>query len=108
MAAMSPQKRAHAPQYFVGLVAASTHGRLGSHVSTMPLMCTHRFTDTRLLWLGCTQFPPCNLPVSRSVLLLYCAQTGFYLQAIHYLIFYEVSECVCAVQCRAVHVGSEQ
>jgi len=39
------------------------------------------FTDTRYFWLGCTRFPPCNYPVSRSLRLLYCLQLGFYLQA---------------------------
>ncbi|GLC47300.1 hypothetical protein PLESTB_001742600 [Pleodorina starrii] len=47
------------------------------------------FTDSRYWWLGCTRFPPCNLPVSRGVLLFYCAETGFYLQAIHFLAVYE-------------------
>ncbi|KXZ42818.1 hypothetical protein GPECTOR_116g350 [Gonium pectorale] len=47
------------------------------------------FTDSRYWWLGCTHFPPCNLPVSRGVLLFYCAETGFYLQAIHFLAVYE-------------------
>jgi hypothetical protein len=50
------------------------------------------FTDSRYWWLGCTKFPPCNLPVSRGVLLFYCAETGFYIQAIHFLAFHEVSE----------------
>lgn len=48
------------------------------------------FTDSRYWWLGCTRFPPCNLPVSRGLLLFYCAETGFYLQAIHFLTFHEV------------------
>ncbi|KAG2487445.1 hypothetical protein HYH03_014012 [Edaphochlamys debaryana] len=47
------------------------------------------FTDSRYWWLGCTHFPPCNLPVSRGVLLFYCAETGFYMQAIHFLAFHE-------------------
>ncbi|KAG2429637.1 hypothetical protein HXX76_010867 [Chlamydomonas incerta] len=47
------------------------------------------FTDSRYWWLGCTRFPPCNLPVSRGLLLFYCAETGFYLQAIHFLAFHE-------------------
>lgn len=46
-------------------------------------------TDSRFWWLGCTRFPPCNLPVSRGVLLFYCLETGFYLQSIHFLIFEE-------------------
>jgi hypothetical protein len=48
------------------------------------------FYDTRYLWLGCTHFPPCNLYVNHKVLLFYCVQTGFYLQAIHFLAFLEV------------------
>ncbi|EFJ44272.1 hypothetical protein VOLCADRAFT_106486 [Volvox carteri f. nagariensis] len=47
------------------------------------------FTDSRYWWLGCSRFPPCNLPVSRGVLLFYCAETGFYLQAIHFLAVHE-------------------
>ncbi|GLI70104.1 hypothetical protein VaNZ11_014883 [Volvox africanus] len=47
------------------------------------------FTDSRYWWLGCTRFPPCNLPVSRGVLLFYCAEAGFYLQAIHFLAVHE-------------------
>ncbi|GFR45454.1 hypothetical protein Agub_g6851 [Astrephomene gubernaculifera] len=47
------------------------------------------FTDSRYWWLGCNRFPPCNLPVSRGVLLFYCAETGFYLQAIHFLAVHE-------------------
>lgn len=48
------------------------------------------FYDTRYFWLGCNHFPPCNLYVSKGVLLFYCLQTGFYLQAIHFLTFHEV------------------
>ncbi|PNH12629.1 ASC1-like protein 1 [Tetrabaena socialis] len=47
------------------------------------------FTDSRYWWLGCTRFPPCNLPVSRGLLLFYCAETGFYLQAVHFLAVHE-------------------
>lgn len=51
------------------------------------------FWDTRYMWLGCNHFPPCNLHVPPKVLIFYCVQTGFYLQAVHFLIFHEV--CVC-------------
>uniref|UniRef100_A0A7S0YMV2 TLC domain-containing protein n=1 Tax=Polytomella parva TaxID=51329 RepID=A0A7S0YMV2_9CHLO len=47
------------------------------------------FTDSRYWWLGCTHFPPCNLPVSRGLLLYYCFETGFYMEAINFLIFHE-------------------
>lgn len=48
------------------------------------------FADTRHYWLGCSKFPPCNLSVDKGVLLFYCVETGFYLQAIHFLMFIEV------------------
>eukprot|EP00798_Chlamydomonas_sp_ICE-L_P010767 gene10767-17854_t len=62
------------------------------------------FLDTRFAWKGCTKFPPCNIqellvgtcitlvsPLEViSVLLFYCIETGFYLQAIHFLTFIEV------------------
>ena len=38
------------------------------------------FTDTRYFWLGCTQFPPCNYPVSRGIRLLYALELAYYLQ----------------------------
>ncbi len=69
------------------------------------------FTDSRYWWLGCTHFPPCNLPVSRGVLLFYCAETGFYLQAIHFLIFHEVRASRKVNMCASgavLETGSEQ
>jgi hypothetical protein len=51
------------------------------------LLCSHA---SRYFWLGCNHFPPCNLGVSRGVLLFYTIETGFYVQAIHFLIFHEV------------------
>ncbi|KAJ9516842.1 hypothetical protein QJQ45_027257 [Haematococcus lacustris] len=48
------------------------------------------FWDTRYFWVGCSHFPPCNLLVTPGMLLFYCMQTGFYVQAIHYLIFHEI------------------
>mmetsp|Transcript_7478 Transcript_7478/g.19933 ORF Transcript_7478/g.19933 Transcript_7478/m.19933 type:complete len:322 (+) Transcript_7478:128-1093(+) len=48
------------------------------------------FYDTRFYWLGCNHFPPCNLTVSKGVLFFYALETGFYIQAIHFLIFHEV------------------
>mmetsp|Transcript_10474 Transcript_10474/g.18301 ORF Transcript_10474/g.18301 Transcript_10474/m.18301 type:complete len:315 (+) Transcript_10474:3-947(+) len=47
------------------------------------------FWDTRYFWLGCNQFP-CNLTVSRGLLVFYCIETGFYIQAIHFLAVHEV------------------
>lgn len=37
------------------------------------------FTDSRYFWLGCTQLP-CDLYVSKGLLLFYCVQIGFYIQ----------------------------
>lgn len=44
----------------------------------------------RFFWLGCSHFPPCNLTVSKGTLFFYALETGFYIQAIHFLIYYEV------------------
>ena len=38
------------------------------------------FRDTRYFWLGCTQFPPCNYPVSRGLRLLYALELAYYTQ----------------------------
>jgi ceramide synthetase len=46
------------------------------------------FTDTKHFWIGCTQLP-CELFVSKKLLLFYCVETGFYIQAIPFLIFVE-------------------
>jgi hypothetical protein len=46
------------------------------------------FTDTRHFWIGCTRLP-CDLFVSKKLLLFYCVETGFYMQAIPFLIFVE-------------------
>lgn len=48
-------------------------------------------TACRHFWLGCNHFPPCNLSVSKGVLLFYTVETGFYIQSIHFLLFHEVS-----------------
>jgi len=48
------------------------------------------FTDTRYYWAGCTHFPPCNLTVTKGVLFFFALETGFYIQAIHFLLFHEV------------------
>jgi hypothetical protein len=46
------------------------------------------FTDTKHFWIGCTKLP-CELFVSKKLLLFYCVETGFYIQAIPFLIFVE-------------------
>ena len=46
------------------------------------------FTDTTYFWKGCTRLP-CDLFVSKRVLLFYCVETGFYIQAIPFLLFVE-------------------
>mmetsp|Transcript_10180 Transcript_10180/g.21772 ORF Transcript_10180/g.21772 Transcript_10180/m.21772 type:complete len:314 (-) Transcript_10180:103-1044(-) len=64
-----------------------------SSFTTMALLVSHTekwFWDTRYYWLGCSHFPPCNMIVSKGVLLFYCIETGFYLQSIHFLMFHEV------------------
>lgn len=45
-------------------------------------------TDTRYYWLGCTKLP-CDFAISPGLLLLYCAQMGYYIQAIPSLMFWE-------------------
>jgi ceramide synthetase len=39
------------------------------------------FTDTKHFWIGCSRVP-CELFVSKKLLLFYCVAAGFYLQAI--------------------------
>lgn len=46
------------------------------------------FTDSTYFWRDCTALP-CNYPVSKKLLLFYCLETGFYLQSIPFLIYYE-------------------
>lgn len=46
------------------------------------------FTDSRRFWLGCTRVP-CPFDVPLAILLFYCAETGFYIQHIHYMLFIE-------------------
>jgi ceramide synthetase len=48
----------------------------------------------RFYWLGCNHFPPCNLTVSKGVLFFYALETGFYIQAIHFLAVHEVQMAV--------------
>ncbi len=62
----------------------------------------------RYFWLGCNKFPPCNLSVSKGVLLFYAIETGFYAQSIHFLLFHEVREIsqlaapLCSLPCTAL------
>lgn len=37
------------------------------------------FSDSRHFWLGCTRLP-CDLYVSKGLLLFYCVEIGFYIQ----------------------------
>jgi len=46
--------------------------------------------DTSYFWRGCNRFPPCNYGVPLLMRLLYSLELGFYVQAIPYLIFWEV------------------
>lgn len=45
--------------------------------------------DTKYYWLGCTKLP-CDFFVSKKLLLFYCVETGFYIQAIPFLWTVEV------------------